>query len=357
MTVLVLAAALTRLAHAQQPTPAYQDEDVTFNNGDIKLAGTLTLPSGKGPFPAIVMLTGSGPQNRDEELLGFRPFKLIAEYMAQRGIAVLRYDDRGVGGSTGSIAGSTTEDFATDALTAMAFLAKRPEIDRLHIGLVGHSEGAIAAAVAAARSKEVAFIVMIAGTAVRGDVVLRHQAEDLSRANGADDPAVAKILEAHRRVTDAIRTGAPETELKEAVAGLARAQIAAAPEAQRQMIGDVDAFIARIIDQQVKALTSPWMRFFISFDPAAALAQVSCPVLAIYGGRDMQVPVTLNRSPLEQALAKNQRVTIKVYPDANHLFQTAKTGLPAEYAVLEKQFVGGLLDDIRTWIGEQTRFK
>jgi uncharacterized protein len=347
----------TILAHGQQPVPApappYQEEEVTFANGDVKLAGTLTVPPGKGPFPAIVMLTGSGAQNRDEEIVGFKPFKLIAEYMGQRGIAVLRYDDRGVGGSTGSMARSTTEDFAADALAAMAWLAKRPEINARQIGLVGHSEGAIAAAVAAARSKDLAFIVMIAGTAVRGDDVLRRQAEDLSRAGGADDAAVAKILEAHRRLTDAIRAGAPEAELKDAVSRLARAQIEAAPEAQRLLIGDVDAFIARMIDAQVKALTSPWMRFFITFDPATALAQVSCPVLAIFGGRDVQVPVALNRPPLEKALAKNTKVTVKLYPEANHLFQSAKTGLPQEYAALEKQFLPGLLDDIRSWIGEQ----
>jgi pimeloyl-ACP methyl ester carboxylesterase len=195
------------------PTPArvpppYHEEEVTFANGPITLAGTLTIPEGKGPFPAFVMVTGSGLQNRDEELFGFKVFGVIADYFTRRGVAVLRYDDRGMGGSTGSLATATTADFAGDALAGLALLASRPEIDRAHLGVFGHSEGADVAAIAAARSPNVAFIVMMAGMALRGDLVMRRQAEDSARALGGSDEQVARILTAHQQLMDAIRTRA-----------------------------------------------------------------------------------------------------------------------------------------------------
>jgi pimeloyl-ACP methyl ester carboxylesterase len=329
---------------------APREEQVTFTNGGVTLAGTVLVPAGAGPFPAFVMITGSGAQNRDEELFGFKPFKVIAEHMAQHGIATLRYDDRGVGGSSGSIAQATTSDFADDALAGLAMLAKRADINPKRLGVVGHSEGAIAAAIAAAKSKDVAFIVMIAGTAVRGREVLKQQNADLLRASGADPAIVDRAIAAHARVMEAVATGAPVDKQREAVRDLMHAQLEAAPAAQRAAIGDIDEFIAKTVDTQVASLNFPWMKFFVGYDPATALAQVTCPVLAIFGSVDMQVPPAMNRPPLEKALAKNPAVTVKQYEGANHLFQAAKTGNPSEYATLEKQFVAGFLDDITAWI-------
>jgi len=342
---------------APRPDLPYRAEDVTFTNGSVTLAGTLTVPPGDGPFPAVVLITGSGPQNRDEELFGFKVFGVIADHLTRQGIAVLRYDDRGVGQSSGGNSDPTTEDFAGDALAGLSLVAARPEIDGSRVGLFGHSEGAIVAAIAAARSTDVAFIVMMAGTATPGEEVLRRQAADLARAGGATDAQVARILEAHRAMLAAIREGAGAAEIERTTRALADAQIDALPEVQRSKIPDRGAYVDRIVPQQMAALQGRWMKFFIDFDPATALAKVRCPVLALFGGKDLQVPESVNRPPLETALAAggNTKVTVKTYAGANHLFITAVTGSPAEYSTLEKTFVPGFLDDVTAWIRAVTR--
>ncbi len=206
LTVCVLVLSVTA-AHAAAPT--HRDEEVTFRSGSLTIAGTLSLPSGSGPFPAVVLLSGSGLQDRDSELFGFRPFKLIADAFVQRGIAVLRCDDRGVGGSTGSVAAATSEDFADDALAAVRMLRARAEIDGARVGLLGHSEGAIVAAIAASRTSDVAFIVWMAGSAVPGSEILRMQAASIARAAGATDSAVDEILRHHAAFMAAITEDAP----------------------------------------------------------------------------------------------------------------------------------------------------
>ena len=343
------------------PTPArvpppYHEEEVTFANGPITLAGTLTIPDGKGPFPAFVMVTGSGLQNRDEELFGFKVFGVIADYFTRRGVAVLRYDDRGMGGSTGSLATATTADFAGDALAGLALLAGRPEIDRAQLGVFGHSEGADVAAIAAARSPNVAFIVMMAGMALRGDVVLRRQAEDAARALGGSDAQVVRILAAHQQLMDAVRTNSGPDVLAPALRALMRAQIEAQPAAVAA-IEDVNAYIDKAMPSVLAQNQNTWIRFFVGFDPATVFAQVKCPVFALFGEKDTQVRPDLNKAPLEAAFAKggNTRVTVKVYPEANHLFIKAVTGQVWEYPTLEKVFVPGLLDDMVAWVRSVTR--
>lgn len=354
MAVVVLVALA---AEGATQAPPYREEEITFHSADATIAGTLTIPAGDGPFPAVVLLSGSGPQDRDSSVFGFPLFRPIAERLAQAGIAVLRCDDRGVGGSSGSVTDATTATFADDALAAIDFLRARPDIRRTSVGLFGHSEGAVTAALAASRSPAVAFIVWMAGTARPGAEVLAGQAATLARLTGASEEEVATIAAAHRRLLEAVRRGAPDDEVKEAVRTLARAQFDALPEAQRKMIGDVDAVLTGMVDRHAQALRSPWMRFFIDFDPAQALARVACPVLAVFGGRDLQVPPAAHRAPLEAALARggNSRLTVRVYPEANHLFQKAGTGSPAEYATLDKAFVPSLLDDVAAWVAAQSR--
>jgi pimeloyl-ACP methyl ester carboxylesterase len=339
---------------AAAPTP-YREEDVTFSSGTVTLAGTLTIPDGTGPFPAVMLLTGSGAQNRDEEILGFKPFKVIADVLARRGVAVLRCDDRGVGGSSGSIAQSTTADFADDALAGVSVLAARKEIDAKRIGLIGHSEGTSVAAIAASRDPRVAFIALLAPPAVRGDVALWRQASDMAKSMGASEIEATSVSDAYRPVTDALRGQADESQLNAAVRAFLLAQVEATPPL-RNTVGNRDAYLARTLPAVLAQLRSPWMRSLISFDPATALAKVHCPVLAVFGGLDTQVPIDLNRAPLEAALnsAGNRAVTIKVYPEANHLFLKAVTGSPAEYPALEKVFVPGLLDDLATWVAGAT---
>ncbi len=342
---------LTRAADvAPDPPLPYREEQVTFANGDVTLAGTLTVPEAGGPFPAVALLTGSGAQNRDEEIFGFKIFRVIADHLTRQGIAVLRYDDRGVGGSTGSIARSTTEDFSRDAGAALAFLRGRQEIDGARVGLVGHSEGAAAAAMAAAGPDGPAFLVLLAGPGLPGEAVTRQQVTDAARLMGATDGQLAAILAAHRRVNELALQGATRDELTPAVRGLIRAQLEGRPAPQVAAIGDLDAFIDGRVGAAVSNVMTPWWRFFLSFDPATALAKVTCPTLVIFGGKDTQVPPSLHRAPVEAALQGNPRVRVVEYASANHLFQEAITGQVAEYQVLEKAFVPGLVDELATWI-------
>lgn len=359
---MTLAAAITvpslltiaLLSAAQAPAP-YRSEPLTVTNGDVSLAGTLTIPHGEGPFPAVVLITGSGAQNRDEDIFGFKVFGVIADHLTRNGIAVFRHDDRGVGESTGRLVASTTADFGNDALAGIARLAAMPDIDPARIGLLGHSEGAAAAAIAAAKSPAVKFVVLLAGPSIPGDVVTRRQAADGARAMGAGPEAVAKIEAAHRAMTEAVRRNASTDDITAALKALMTAQVEGAPPAQRAMIGDIPAWVEKSYRPHLAQIVSPWMKFFVAFDPAGALRTITVPVFAAFGGLDTQVLPELNEDPMRRALSGNARATIKVYPEANHLFQRAKTGLVTEYAMLEKVFLPGLLDDVTTWIQTATR--
>jgi pimeloyl-ACP methyl ester carboxylesterase len=343
---------LTRIAPVDNaPRPPYVEHDIAVTNGPVRLAGTLTVPRGAGPFPLVVMITGSGPQNRDEDILGFKIFQVIADRLARQEIAVYRYDDRGVGGSTGNLASVTTPDFAGDALAALAALKSRTEIDAKRIGMLGHSEGATVAAIAASRSADVSFVVLLAPPGARGEDMLRQQALDGARGLGADDAAVARVEAAHRNATSLVVKEASAEEISTAVKDLVRAQYDTLPAAQRQALGDREAFVERTYAQGVAQLQSPWMRFMIDFDHAAPLREVTCPVLALFGRLDLQVPPGLNEPPVRKALAGNRSATIAVLNSANHLFQAAKTGQVSEYATLDKAFVPGFLDQIAAWIG------
>ncbi len=332
----------------------FVEEEILFRNGDIELAGTLTLPRGPGPFPAAVLVTGSGPQNRDEELFGFRPFKVIAEHLARRGIATLRYDDRGVGGSSGSVAAATTSDFAEDALAAIARLDEDPRIAEGRVGILGHSEGGVVAPLAASRSDRVAFLVLLAGTAVSGEEILYEQGAAIARASDAPETAIVRQREIQERMFGALRRGEDlepfRAELEEAL----KQAIAAAPEEERAAISDIDEFVRTRVEAQLAQLSTPWFRYFLDYDPAPALRRTHVPVLALFGELDLQVLPSQNREPMARALAANSGATIEVVPQANHLFQQATTGSPDEYATLEKAFVPGLLDRIADWILSHT---
>ncbi len=336
---------------APQAVP-YTVSDVTFPSGAVTVAGTLTIPRAEGRVPAVVLISGSGAQDRDETVAGFKIFAVLADHLTRQGIAVLRTDDRGVGGTTGSTALSTSDDFAGDALAAVAYLTSRSEIDATRIGLCGHSEGGIVAPLAASRSTDVAFIVLLAGPALSGEHIMLAQAEAIGRAQGAPAAAIEKNAAMQKRIFAAVRGGtmpALRAELRQE--GLA--QIAALPEAQRTAVGDPGAYIDRVLDAQLKAVSSPWFRYFLDYDPVPALEAVRCPVLAIYGEKDLQVvPLAGNRSALEAAMARggNRNLTVTVVPAANHLFQAAKAGVPGEYALLEKAFAPGFLDTLTAWI-------
>ncbi len=335
------------------PPPPYRQEEVTITNGAIKLAGTLTVPPTPGRHPAVVLITGSGPENRDEEVFGFPVFRVLADHLTRQGIAVLRCDDRGVGGSNGSTAQSTSVDFATDVIADLAFLRARPDIDPKRIGLIGHSEGGLIAPMAAVRSSDVAFIVLMSGPAVPGDKILLAQGEQLLRLRGATPDILKQQADVQQALFAAARANAGWDDLDKQLRARVDGQVAALPEAQRAAAREAGY---KQVAGQIKAVQSPWFRFFLTFDPATVLTKVRCPVLAFFGELDFQVPVEQSKPVLEQLLAQagNKDVTIKVLPKANHLYQEAKTGDVAEYTTLKKEFVPDLLPTMTAWIQQRT---
>jgi pimeloyl-ACP methyl ester carboxylesterase len=317
-----------------KPPFPYRAEEVTFTNpeGGFSLAGTLTLPEkeGDGPYPAVVLITGSGPQDRDENLLGHKPFLVLADYLTRRGIAVLRADDRGVGGSQGpTVTDSTSEELATDTLAAIAFLKSDPRIDSKRIGLIGHSEGGVIAPMVAMKAPEdVAFAVLLAGTGVPGDVLLIEQNQRILRASG-----VSSVLLATNRVALTV-------------------MIAAAKAGKDPGPDDAKAAAASLSNALAGPLGGRWFRYFLTYDPRPALRTLRCPVLVLNGEKDLQVPPDQNLPEIEKALheAGNTDVTIVELPGLNHLFQTATTGSPSEYAEIEETINPVVLEKTADWL-------
>ncbi|MEW6746232.1 MAG: alpha/beta fold hydrolase [Planctomycetota bacterium] len=342
------------LVRAQDPKPPfpYGVEEVTYTNGEITLAGTLTIPEGEGPFPAVLLITGSGAQNRDEEIMGHRPFLVIADYLTRQGIAVLRVDDRGVGGSTGNVVTATTADFATDVIAGVRFLRARPDIATDAVGVLGHSEGGLVGPLAASQCDEIAFVIMLAGTGVRGDEVLYLQGELLRRASGGSEELIESQRRLQRELFKAVEEAADEATLRDKVRAIMREQAASMSAAEKATLGNLEAFI----ETQVASLANPWMRFFITYDPRPALRKVEVPVLALNGEKDLQVWYEQNLPEIEKALQEggNEDVTIRSFPGLNHLFQKCETGNVSEYAQLGLTIELEVLDCIADWI--QQRF-
>jgi pimeloyl-ACP methyl ester carboxylesterase len=328
-----------RQSHPQEPAKPYpyHEEDVVYENKTAadQLAATLTIPSGKGPFPAVLLIPGSGPHDRDETIFGHKPFLVLADYLTRKGIAVLRADDRGVGKSTGTLATATTADLATDAEAGIAYLKTRPEIDPRHIGLIGHSEGGIIAPMIAARDRDVAFIVMMAGSGVPGDKVIASQAGLIAEAAGQSHEQAMKTEARQREILDLVKNTTDDASLQKALRDKFAGQI---PEAQ--------------IGAAVGLLTSPWYRYFIAYDPALALRKVTCPVLALNGEKDTQVSPQQNLPAIRKALeaAGNKNFEIDELAGLNHLFQTARTGSAKEYGEIGETISPSVLEKISGWI-------
>jgi fermentation-respiration switch protein FrsA (DUF1100 family) len=336
----------------KKPYP-YGEEEVNFENkkAGVKFAGTLTIPKGKGPFPAVVLLTGSGAHDRDESLMGHKPFLVLADHLTRNGIVVLRYDDRGVGGSTGDKLAGTTEDFAADALAAVAFLKDRSEIDPKKIGLMGHSEGGIVAPIAATKSDDVAFIVLLAGTGLVGEEILYRQGELILKAAGSDEKTIAKQRAMQGKLFAIVKKEKEEKTLRAAFDSLIKEETAKLTDEEKK-----EAEKAKGTgDAQIKMMLTPWFRFFLTYDPAPTLKKVKCPVLALDGEKDTQVPARVNLDAIEKALKDggNKDATVKELPKLNHLFQTCETGAPSEYGKIEETFAPAALEEILGWIGKR----
>lgn len=337
------------LRRPQEPKPPfpYRSEEVRVENrkDSVILAGTLTVPEGKGPFPAVVLVTGSGPQNRDEELAGHKPFAVIADYLTRRGIAVLRCDDRGVGQSTGDFGTATSADFTRDALAAFDYLASRPEVARKKAGIVGHSEGGTIVFMAAAQNPKVNFIVSLAGAATRGDSILLKQNGDIMRLQGAPDSAANAYVDVLRDIFR-LQEQYPVEYLQVHSDSLAEVLFPAGPRAL--LPGPVRQNAMTVLTTSQAA----WMRYFKQNDPKPYILATRCPVLAVNGTKDTQVDAAINLGLIARYAAEsgNKRVTVKAYEGLNHLFQHADTGSPNEYARIEETISPEVLEDIAVWI-------
>lgn len=323
-------------ARPQDPQPPfkYQIEEATFVNekDGNTLVGTLTIPEGEGPFPAMVLVSGSGQQDRDEELMNHRPFWVIADYCALHGIAVLRYDDRGVGGSEGEVNNATSMDFSYDAEAAFDYLRNRKEINATKVGILGHSEGGIINFMVASRRPEVAFLVSLAGPSVNGIEVLKEQQKAILRASGMTEEAVQFNSNTNAQMFDIIEASSSREE---------------ADSLLRQLVKGW-GYNEELIEQTVGQMASPWMYYFLRYDPSDAIVKTHCPALLLNGSKDLQVIASQNLPGYEKIIAENGKtnLTLRELPDLNHLFQHCETGSPNEYFEIEETISPEVLEMI-----------
>ncbi len=339
------------LKRPQEPLPPfpYRSEETEFENkqAGIKLSGTLTIPEGKGPFPAVIMITGSGAQNRNEEIMGHKPFLVIADHLSRNGIAVLRYDDRGTGKSQGNNANATSADLATDVAAALDYLKNRSEIDPASIGLAGHSEGGLIAPILASSRNDVAFIVSLAGPGVKGEDLIHRQNRDISLAMGVDPAEIEKSVEVNRKLYAIIRKEPDNVKAGEKL----RAEYPKILDKQK-VTGKNKEEAIKQVDAGFSPMALTWIRYFISLDPAVYWEKTRCPVLALNGEKDLQVSAAVNLPAIVKALEKrgNDKVTSVSLPGLNHLFQHSSTGLPSEYGEIEETTSPEVLKIITDWI-------
>lgn len=336
---------------------AFREEEVSISNGDVTLSGTLSFPeSPSKKIKAVILISGSGPQNRDSEILGMKPFKLLADFFNAEGFAVLRYDDRGTGKSTGKpVNESTTADLADDALQAYKFLLSRKEIDPKGIGLLGHSEGGIVAPIVAAQEPSVAFTVLLAGFGVKGVELSNAQQSAILRASGMSEEFIKTSGDLNREVMRMMQyTAVTESQLSEFVKTEMLKLLPLLPESIQAQIPDKEGYASMAAAQAIAQLKSPWIRYYMNYDPLPALKKVKCPVLLMFGELDTQVLASQNSKLMEDALlaAGNKKVTAITLAKANHLFQEALTGSPTEYSTLKKEFTPEFLPAIRKWLND-----
>ena len=349
---------VVRPQEPERPYP-YDDEEVFFDNPDaegVRLAGTLTLPRSEGPHPAVILISGSGSQDRDESLMGHRPFLVLADHLTRQGIAVLRFDDRGTAASTGDFSTATTEDFASDVEAGVAFLRTRADIDPGRTGLVGHSEGGLVAPmVAVANPEAVAFLVLMAGPGLTGEEILYLQSGLIARASGASKEVIAQRRAQQEQLFAVLKEESDRKVAEERLRALVQASIDGMTEEERAALTSSELDEAAVIDQQIRPYLSPWFRYFLMYNPIPTLTEVQVPVLAINGEKDLQVPPKENLAAIEAALKRggNEDVTTVELSGLNHLFQTAQTGSPAEYAQIEETMAPVALNTISDWILEQ----
>jgi uncharacterized protein len=332
-----------------KPYP-YDEEEVSYKNAkdDVKLAGTLTLPRGAGQYPAVILITGSGAQDRNETVAGHRPFLVLADYLTRKGIAVLRVDDRGVGGSELGSTSATSENFAGDVLAGIEYLKTRKEINPKQIGLIGHSEGGMIAPMVAARTTDAAFIVLLAGLGQTGEDVIYTQTALLQKAGGTNQTTTAQTISVMKNIVAILKAEPDNNRAEQRIRETLAKHTAEMSEDQRKAFAPTEA----TIKAQIPMYLSGWFRYFVAFDPRPTLKKVKVPVLALNGENDLQVAWKENLDLIADGLKAggNKDYTVKSFPKLNHLFQTSRTGQLDEYGKIEETFSPTVLETIADWI-------
>jgi len=353
MVRILEAPTIVRPQDPKKPYP-YKEEEVSYRNqkDGIKLTGTLTYPNFEedNPFPAVLLISGSGAQDRNEEVMGHRPFLVLADHLTRNGIAVLRVDDRGVGGSAGYLYDSTSVDLAQDVIAGVNYLKKRREIDSNKIGLIGHSEGGLIAPIVAVQDDSIAFIVLMAGTGLPGEDILYLQSRLIAEASGVNPNNIEQYINRRRTLYSVLKSDDPDDEIRKTLKEMFMEDLKSKTEAEKKAMGEPNA----AFEAQMSYFMSRWFRFFLSYDPTTYLKKVKCPVLAINGEKDLQVPAKENLNAIMNALkeAENSQVTIKEIPGLNHMFQQASLGIPSEYMNIDETINPEVLTFISNWILE-----
>ncbi len=326
---------------------SYQTEEINIKNkrANVSLNGILSYPEKGNKFPLAILISGSGAQDKDCNLFGVKHFEIAADYLSKNGFAVFRYDDRQVGKSTGNFATSTTADFAEDTKTIVNQLAKHKKIDASKIGLIGHSEGAIIAFMTAANNPKIAYVISLGGPGLTGDSILILQTGLISKGSGQADSITENVLALNRAAYSLVRNAKNQDTLKKALTLLFE-------ESTKANNPDTSSATKDFIIANVAQLTNPWVQYFIKNDPAPYLQKIKSPVLALNGQEDVQVPAIVNLQAIEYYVKKggNYKITIKMYPKLNHLFQACITCQPSEYPSLKTSFSPQVLEEMRNWI-------
>jgi pimeloyl-ACP methyl ester carboxylesterase len=342
--------------------PDYLVEEFTVTdplNDSVQLAGTLTMPKGDGPFRAVVLVSGSGPQDRDETIFDHKPFAVMADFFTQNNIAVLRYDDRGVASSTGDFASATTDDFAKDAELVFDYARSLPKIDPAGVGIIGHSEGGMIAPLVATWNSNVAFVVMLAGPGVKGADTLLLQSAKMLEVAGLNEQQIAQDQEMrnalHQLALSTLSEAEAKPKLREIIAASLEqkaAQKSANDSKVKTISPEEQAARVEALSQEFEVLFQPWIRRFLAYDPAPTMLQVRCPVLGLWGSKDVQVLAEENVAALNEVLARRSQHDCRfvILPGLNHLFQPASVGSVEEYAEIETTISPNVLDLILEFI-------
>ncbi len=334
-----------------QTYEAYYEEEVEILNGGIKLAGTFTRPKQMGRYPTLIFVTGSGKQDRDEEVFGFKIFKHLSDSLVKYGFATLRTDDRGIGGSTDLIEKTTTTfDVADDILAIQRFLKDRNDVDTNNIGILGHSEGAISALIAVSKNSKFKFAVCMAGPVIRGDSLIIEQLRLMLKNENVPEELAREVISQQNEIFDIVRKNQGWERAKEILMNQAKKQLEQLPEDTRRQISNT--LIERNIQLQLESLKSDWFRTFIDLKPIEFLEKTNCPVLFIFAERDQQVPAEINTNQLNNLLKKKKNISVFTVAEANHLFQPCKTGSTSEYGSLPNEFVKDFIPKLRSWLSK-----